>query len=158
MADSDQEQPRGHASTSFRWNYGGKEGREVFALETTISGNPTDVELDSHIASAIKAMGSVVHHGGRARQPQTDPDQKSGATTIICPATQSELYHWIQGRTGKPILVLQGSISAPHEVECPIHPGKMMTRRSTVGGSWLTHPDGDTYCTARIERIPQGTD
>jgi hypothetical protein len=48
MAASDQEQPTSGASTSFRWTYGGKEGREVFSLETTIAG-PTDAEIENHL-------------------------------------------------------------------------------------------------------------
>src|SRR5215467_12544592 len=158
MADSDQGQPKGRASTSFRWNYGGKEGREVFVLETRINGNPSEAELESHIASVIKAMGSVFRHGGRARQPALDSHTPAAIATTITPAIQSGPYHWITGRTGKPVLVIQGNISTPHEIECPIHTGTMMHLRKNEGGEWLTPKDGETFCTARIERIPQRTD
>jgi hypothetical protein len=55
------------ASTTFCWIYGGKEGRQVFNLETTISGALSEAEIENHIASAIRAMGAVFRHGGRAR-------------------------------------------------------------------------------------------
>src|SRR5262245_13852033 len=97
MADSDQERAKGRASTSFRWHYGGKEGREVFELETTIAGNPSEVDLEAHVSSVIKAMGSVFRRGGRSHQP--DP-AKLGVTTTISPPAPSGPYHWITGRTG----------------------------------------------------------
>ena len=155
MTDSNKEHPRGHASTSFRWHYGGKEGREVFDLETTIAGNPSEADLEAHVSSVIKAMGSVFRRGGRSHQ--RDPEKPGVTTTISAPAPSGP-YHWITGRTGKPILVIQGNVSVPHEIECPIHAGAMMHLRKNEGGDWLTHKDGDTHCTARIERIPPRTD
>src|SRR5262245_2497210 len=55
------------ASTRFCWAYGGKEGREVFSLETTINGILSEAEIENHISSAIRAMGAVFRHGGRAK-------------------------------------------------------------------------------------------
>ena len=55
------------ASTRFCWAYGGKEGREVFSLETTINGILSEAEIENHIRSAIRAMGAVFRHGGRAK-------------------------------------------------------------------------------------------
>jgi hypothetical protein len=68
MSDRNSEKSSGGegASTSFCWTYGGKEGREVFDLETTISGTLNEADIENHIASAIRAMGAVFRHGGRA--------------------------------------------------------------------------------------------
>ena len=47
MADSEQEQSKGRASTSLGWHYGGKECMEVFVLETRINGNLSEAELET---------------------------------------------------------------------------------------------------------------
>jgi hypothetical protein len=137
-------------TTSFCWIYGGKEGREVFNLETTISGTLSEAEIDSHIASAIRAMGAVFRLGGRARWtgPTSNRPPKIPASTA--PGSQ---YEWGRSRTGKSVLLLHNDAPEPDEIECPIHAGKTMQRRSNEAGSWLSHKEGDSYCTARIQAI-----
>jgi hypothetical protein len=89
-------------STSFYWTYGGKEGREVFNLETTISGSLSEAEIGNHIASAIRAMGSVFRHGGHAQRTGPESDRTiSGATTTKNSVGRSSAYEWGPGRTGK---------------------------------------------------------
>src|SRR5215470_7045347 len=46
---------------------GRKEGREVFELETRISGALNEIDIENHIASAIRTMSAVFRHGGRAK-------------------------------------------------------------------------------------------
>src|SRR5262245_55233721 len=137
------------AKTSFCWTYGGKEGREVFNLETTISGTLSEADIESHITSALRAMGAVFRHGGRAKwvgggpapQISTSRDSARGLTG----------YEWGRGRTGRSVLLVHKNASEPDEIECPVHPGKMMSRRSNEGGSWLSHKEGDSFCTVRIQ-------
>ena len=137
------------ARTSFCWSYGGKEGREVFNLETTISGTLDEAEIESHITSAIRAMGAVFRHGGRAKwggaspAPQINTGTESGAGP--------NGYEWGRGRTGRTVLLLHKGASEPDEIECPVHAGKIMKRRSNEGGSWLSHKEGDSFCTVRIQ-------
>src|SRR5262245_4436942 len=97
--EGDKGQPAGRAVTSFRWHFEGKKGPEVFRLRTTISGSPDASDFESHLATVIKTMGAVSRHGGRAGHGR-------GSTTVT-PSTSflSAAYHWIQGRTGKPVLV-----------------------------------------------------
>ena len=139
------------ARTSFWWAYGGKEGREVFVLKTTIRGTPGEGEIESHINSAIKAMGAVFRHGGRAKRESSNRDGRPPAPSDRASTTTTGGYTWGRARTGKSVLLIQKSAGEPDEIECPIHPGKIMKRRSNEGGSWLSHKEGDTYCTARIQ-------
>jgi hypothetical protein len=137
------------ASTRFCWIYGGKEGREVFSLETTISGTLSEPEIDSHIVSAIRAMGAVFRHGGRARWNGAEPNRSAAATSL----GRGGAYEWGRGRTGKSVLLIHKDAMEPDEIECPIHAGKTMKRRTNEGGSWLSHKEGDSYCTARIQAV-----
>jgi len=139
------------ARTSFWWTYGGKEGREVFILKTTIHGTPGEGEIEGHINSAIRAMGAVFRHGGRAKRENSNPAARRGAVNGRAPAPTAGGYEWGRARTGKSVLLIEKSAGEPEEIECPIHPGKIMKRRSNEGGSWLSHKEGDTYCTARIQ-------
>jgi hypothetical protein len=151
------------ARTSFWWAYGGKEGREVFILKTTISGTPAEGEIEGHINSAIRAMGAVFRHGGRAKTESWRAKRETSDSAARRAASLEKIegrasaaapggYEWGRARTGKSVLLIENSAGEPDEIECPIHPGKIMKRRSNEGGSWLSHKEGDTYCTARIQR------
>jgi len=157
------------ARTSFWWAYGGKEGREVFILKTTISGTPAEGEIEGHINSAIRAMGAVFRHGGRAKteswrakteswraKPEVSDSAARRAASLEKIESRASAagpggYEWGRARTGKSVLLIEKSAGEPDEIECPLHPGKIMKRRSNEGGSWLSHKEGDTYCTARIQ-------
>ena len=150
------------ARTSFWWAYGGKEGREVFILKTTISGTPAEGEIEGHINSAIRAMGAVFRHGGRAKteswRAKTEVSDSAARRAASLEKIESRAsaagpggYEWGRARTGKSVLLIEKSAGEPDEIECPLHPGKIMKRRSNEGGSWLSHKEGDTYCTARIQ-------
>jgi hypothetical protein len=132
------------ARTSFWWAYGGKEGREVFVLKTTIRGTPGEAEIESHINSAIRAMGAVFRHGGRAKRESPASTAQAQSANGRASAGTPGPYEWGRARTGKNVLLIQKSSSEPDEIECPIHPGKIMRRRSNEGGSWLSHKEGDT--------------
>ena len=150
------------ARTSFWWAYGGKEGREVFILKTTISGTPAEGEIEGHINSAIRAMGAVFRHGGRAKTESWRAKRESSDSAARRATSLEKIegrasaagpggYEWGRARTGKSVLLIEKSAGEPDEIECPIHSGKIMKRRSNEGGSWLSHKEGDTYCTARIQ-------
>jgi len=150
------------ARTSFWWAYGGKEGREVFILKTTISGTPAEGEIEGHINSAIRAMGAVFRQGGRAKteswraKPEVSDSAARRAASLEKIESRASAagpggYEWGRARTGKSVLLIEKSAGEPDEIECPLHPGKIMKRRSNEGGSWLSHKEGDTYCTARIQ-------
>ena len=141
------------ASTRFCWAYGGKEGREVFSLETTINGSVNEAEIESHIVSAIRAMGAVFRHGGRARWNGLATSASADKTLTREPAEPAPAYKWGRSRTGKNALVLHKGASEPEEIECPLHAGKIMKRRANESGAWMSHKEGDSYCTARISSL-----
>jgi hypothetical protein len=42
-------------------------------------------------------------------------------------------------------------MSEPNEISCPIHGGKTLKRKTNDRGSWLSHKDGDNWCTAGFD-------
>jgi hypothetical protein len=93
-------------------------------------------------------MGAVFRHGGRARWSGAEPVRPvNGGTSRGSGAG----YEWGRSRTGKSVLLIHREAGEPDEIECPIHAGKTMKRRANESGSWLSHKEGDTYCTARIQ-------
>ena len=64
------------------------------------------------------------------------------------------VYEW-QAKNGKAILVLNADQPEPFEVDCPIHPGSKLKRRTNDNGSWLSHKEGDGYCSASFGRQPR---
>lgn len=128
-------------STNFYWVVG-REQR--FNLQTTIRGNPSPVQIAAHIKAALSAMKVALDLGGEAKQV-------GGSSPAAGPASGGE-WEWGKGDKGKTVLILRGEQPEPAEVPCPIHQGKAMKRRTNAEGSWLSHKDGDSYCSASFKR------
>lgn len=107
--------------------------------------------IDRGIASR-EEMEKVRRHqesGGRSE------DQRFNRPA---PRPAAPVYEWAE-KNNKMILVLKDNQPEPNEVECPLHPGKTMKRRTNRDNeSWLSHKDGDgddRYCSAKFGRTPR---
>jgi hypothetical protein len=80
------------ASTNFYWQFGNK---EVFNLQSTFRGNPSNTEITEHINSVMDAMTQIVARGGHAKAIKGNE-----ATTFVQPTTPTQAAI----ETGKAVL------------------------------------------------------
>jgi len=90
------------------------------------------------------------------QQPaQTAPAQ--AGSNGNAPASSSGPYEWkmkngaLEISRGKMTLLIRGDASEPNEIACPQHAGKTLKRRANDDGSWLSHKQGESFCSASFQ-------
>ena len=120
------------------------------------------------VAEARVAVIAQVQEQVKARFQEFTELQKQLAVPVAKPTPQLPTTHsvdqnyppadgslpdgWIRTEKGKLLLKLQANEAEPNEVECPIHPGEKMKRRTNDKGSWLSHKHDEIWCSANFAR------
>jgi len=113
---------------------------QTFSAQMTVRGGANGLD---HIQRVQGAMKEIVQRGGAARtrnKAEAAPAQAG--------------LEWGKSKRGRTVLILREGQPEPDNVPCPVHDGKTFRRKTNEDGSWLSHKDGDTFCTAGFEKRP----
>lgn len=88
--------------------------------------------------------------------PRTEPHNAPTTGNYFPPSSNRNPPPVWDEKNNKLILVLEDDQREPQEVPCPLHLGKTMKRRVNADSeSWLSHKDGERYCSAKFGRLPR---
>lgn len=90
------------------------------------------------------------------------PEPPKPAPLGVQPPTNGEKpqagYYWkmdkgaLALKNGKMQLALATGVAEPEKLVCPRHDGQTLKRRSNDKGAWMSHKDGEDYCSAVFVR------
>lgn len=114
----------------------------------------TDAELVPRFVALLKSLEELkIQPKPVGQQPASPTAEAAPATNGSSPAPSGP-YEWkmkngaLDMFKGKMTLILHGSAAEPNEIPCPQHPGKMLKRRANDDGAWLSHKQGEGFCSA----------
>ena len=106
-----------------------------------------------------KFVNTLADIGGRPYGSQANKPVPPTVESEFPPAQDAQGVSWryksgaLDMYKGKLHLNIHAGAVEPNEIACPIHQGATLKRRSNEKGSWMSHKDGENWCTAAFEHV-----